>query len=99
MGNNFNINSTCYPEGFSSYEEYIQTLKDKGFAFDAPEKIYKTSAWRETPMPGAENVEYIRKDTLIMWARVQAGIVEGLNGRGAMLKAWDSLIEYLSNNL
>lgn len=26
-----------YPDNFSSYEEYVEYLKDKGFAFDAPE--------------------------------------------------------------
>ena len=36
--NNFDINSTCYPEGFSSREEYVQYLKDNGLALDAPEK-------------------------------------------------------------
>lgn len=30
-----------YPENFSSYEEYVDYLKEKGLAFDAPEGIYK----------------------------------------------------------
>ena len=31
-----------YPDNFSSYEEYVNYLKEKGFAFDAPEGMYKT---------------------------------------------------------
>lgn len=31
-----------FPDSFSSYEEYVEYLKDKGFAFDAPEGMYKT---------------------------------------------------------
>lgn len=31
-----------YPEDrFSSYDEYVTYLKEKGLAFDAPEGIYK----------------------------------------------------------
>ena len=30
-----------YPDNFSSYEEYVKYLKEKGLAFDAPEGIYK----------------------------------------------------------
>ena len=31
-----------YPEDrFSSYEEYVKYLKEKGFAFVAPEGMYK----------------------------------------------------------
>lgn len=28
-----------YPENFSSYEEYVKYLKEKGFAIEAPESI------------------------------------------------------------
>lgn len=31
-----------YPDNFSSYEDYVKYLKEKGFAFDAPERINKT---------------------------------------------------------
>ena len=31
-----------YPENFSSYEEYVDYLKEKGLAFEAPEGMYKT---------------------------------------------------------
>ena len=32
-----------YPDDrFSSYEEYVKYLKDIGFAFEAPEGMYKT---------------------------------------------------------
>jgi len=32
-----------YPEDrFSSYEEYVNYLKENGLAFDAPEGIYET---------------------------------------------------------
>lgn len=42
MDSNFNINGTCYPsDRFSSYEEYVKHLKDKRFAFDAPDVINK----------------------------------------------------------
>ena len=31
-----------YPEDrFSSYEEYVDYLKEKGFAFEAPDGMYK----------------------------------------------------------
>jgi hypothetical protein len=29
-----------YPANFSSYEDYVKYLKEKGFAFDAPEGMY-----------------------------------------------------------
>lgn len=31
-----------YPDEFSSYEEYVDYLKEKGLAFEAPEGMYKT---------------------------------------------------------
>ena len=31
-----------YPDRFSSYEEYVDYLKEKGLAFEAPEGMYKT---------------------------------------------------------
>lgn len=31
-----------YPKEFSCYEEYVKYLKEKGFALEAPEGIYKT---------------------------------------------------------
>ena len=31
-----------YPENFSSYEEYVNYLKEKGLALEAPEGMYKT---------------------------------------------------------
>jgi len=31
-----------YPDSFSSYEEYVKYLKEKGFAVDAPEGTCKT---------------------------------------------------------
>lgn len=31
-----------YPKEFSSYEEYVKYLKEKGLALEAPEGIYKT---------------------------------------------------------
>ncbi len=36
------MNWHFYPERFSSYEEYVNYLKEKGFAFDAPEGTNKT---------------------------------------------------------
>lgn len=45
----------------------------------APEKIFRTTTyldndkgkvvWKETPVNGAENIEYIRKDALLEWAK------------------------------
>jgi hypothetical protein len=46
--------------------------------------------------PGNDD-DYIRKDTILDWAKKQAAIVEKLNGRGAMLKAYDSLIDKLKS--
>ena len=31
-----------YPDNFSSYEEYVNYLKEKGFALEAPADMYKT---------------------------------------------------------
>ena len=31
-----------YPDNFSSYGEYVNYLKEKGFALEAPEGMYKT---------------------------------------------------------
>lgn len=41
--------------------------------------------------------EYIRKDALLDWAKEQASITEKLNGKGAMLKAWNTLIDKLNS--
>ena len=30
-----------YPDNFSSYEEYVKYLKEKGLALEAPEGMYK----------------------------------------------------------
>ena len=30
-----------YPKEFSSYEEYVKYLKEKGFALEAPDGMYK----------------------------------------------------------
>ena len=43
------------------------------------------------------DIEYIRKDALLEWAKEQASITEKLNGKGAMLKAWDSLINKIES--
>ncbi len=32
-----------FPSEFSSYEDYIKYLKEKGFAIEAPEGMYKTA--------------------------------------------------------
>ncbi len=45
----------------------------------------------------AGSTEYIRKDALLDWAKEQASITEKLNGKGAMLKAWDSLIDKIES--
>lgn len=31
-----------YPDNFSSYEDYVKYLKEKGLALEAPEGMYKT---------------------------------------------------------
>jgi hypothetical protein len=41
--------------------------------------------------------EYIRADALLGWAKEQASITEKLNGKGAMLKAWNTLIDKLNS--
>lgn len=38
-----------YPDEFSSYEEYVKYLKEKGFAFDAPEGKYKEEKQMKAP--------------------------------------------------
>lgn len=73
----------------------------------APDKIYlntpkiqpelDNTTWDTKPYADCENVEYIRKDALLEWAKEQASITEKLNGRGAMLKAWDTLIDKIES--
>ena len=65
----------------------------------APDKIYVpqyitfSRTIQELGKPiVAGSTEYIRKDALLDWAKGQASITEKLNGKGAMLKAWDTLI-------
>ena len=50
-------------------------------AKEAPEKIYRTTTyldnnrgktvWKVAPVKGAENIEYIRKDALLEWAKIK----------------------------
>lgn len=50
-------------------------------ANEAPEKIYRTTTyldnnigktvWKVTPVKGAENIEYVRKDALLEWAKIK----------------------------
>ena len=49
------------------------------------------------PQQDFNNVEYIRKDALLEWAKGQASTTEKLNGKGAMLKAWDTLIDKIES--
>ncbi len=43
------------------------------------------------------DITFIRKDALLEWAKGQASITEKLNGKGAMLKAWDALIDKIES--
>lgn len=47
--------------------------------------------------PEEEHQEYIHKDALLEWAEEQAETTKKLNGKGAMLKAWDSLIDKINS--
>ena len=68
---------------------------DKIYIFqDGDELWYNSKDWN-TPPPG--RVEYIRKDALLEWVKEQASFTEKLNGKGAMLKAWDSLIDKIKS--
>ncbi len=69
----------------------------------APDKIYIDNNvfpthvdWDGSPINTkrieSSDIEYIRKDALLEWAKGQASITKKLNGKGAMLKAWDTLI-------
>ena len=50
-------------------------------ANEAPEKIYRTTTyldnnigktvWKVTPVKGVENIEYVRKDALLEWAKIK----------------------------
>ncbi len=72
-----------------------------------PDKIYVSRNFSEDNSPHGLwyldksehdiNVEYIRKDALLEWAEEQASITEKLNGKGAMLKAWNTLIDKLNS--
>ena len=72
-----------------------------------PDKIYVSRNFSEDNSPHGLwylnksehdiNIEYIRKDVLLEWAKEQASITEKLNGKGAMLKAWNTLIDKLNS--
>lgn len=71
---------------------------------EAPDKIYVPQHNIEAgtiqelgELIVAGSVEYIRKDALLEWAKEQASITEKLNGKGAMLKAWNTLIDKLNS--
>ena len=74
----------------------------------APDKIYMTPSYGEpdnvllasfskSHLDYHRDIEYIRADALLEWAKEQASITEKLNGKGAMLKAWNTLIEKLNS--
>ena len=71
-------------------------IPDKIYTFqdDGDRYWYKPEEWETPPLT---RVEYIRKDALLDWAKEQASITEKLNGKGAMLKAWDTLIGKLNS--
>ena len=59
-----------FPIEFSSYEDYVKYLKEKGFALEAPEKIYIDDPTGEfnnhwNTYKNNDSVEYIRTDTVI----------------------------------
>ncbi len=74
---------------------------------EAPDKIYVNFPFGEEhpwcgPMVTKQGLNrhdttYIRKDALLEWAKEQASITEKLNGRGAMLKAWNALIDKIES--
>ena len=71
---------------------------------NAPDKIYvpqhnieAESIYELCEFVVGGSVEYIRKDALLEWAKEQAFITEKLNGKGAMLKAWNTLIDKLNS--
>jgi len=71
---------------------------------EAPDKIYVPqhnieagSIYELCEFVVGGSVEYIRKDALLEWAKEQASITEKLNGKGAMLKAWNTLIDKLNS--
>ena len=71
---------------------------DKIFIAETPNKLIEI--WSDEPIeskPYITEHEYIRKDALLEWAKEQASITEKLNGKGAMLKAWNTLIDKLNS--
>ena len=76
--------------------------KKGGIDMKAPDKIYINVTplgvdYSIVPIPDFGGVEYIRKDALLEWTKEQASITEKLNGKGAMLKAWDTLIDKIES--
>ena len=73
-------------------------VPDKIYIAETPNKLIEI--WSEEPIeskPYVTEHEYIRKDVLLDWVKGQASIVEKLNGKGAMLKAWDTLIDKIES--
>ena len=61
-----------FPIEFSSYEDYVEYLKEKGFAIEAPEEIYITYKGygvfdddAATERTSDSQIEYVRKDAFI----------------------------------
>jgi len=71
---------------------------DKIYIAETPNKLIEI--WSEEPTeskPYVTEHEYIRKGALLEWAKEHASITEKLNGKGAMLKAWDTLIDKIES--
>lgn len=63
-----------------------------------PDKIYLHEISAEELTENLPyHVCYIRKDALLEWAKEQASTTEKLNGKDAMLKAWDTLIDKIES--
>ena len=62
-----------------------------------PDKIYVSIGYEAQTKPFYHSIEYIRKDALLEWAKEQASTAEKLNGKGAMLKVWNTLIDKLNS--
>lgn len=81
------------------HEKYNHLLKSK----DAPNNIeYIRKDLVDEMLKTAEDHAFFAgrerlREKLLEWAKEQASITEKLNGKGAMLKAWNTLIDKIES--
>lgn len=82
-----------YPDNFSSYEEYVKYLKEKGLALEAPEGEDVKTAYKQGVKDG---INYIANDLLDLTTRTMK-VIENEKDKKNLYWALAELVEYLKN--